>query len=675
MVEPTCTGPFRIGDDIIGYKVLGLLGAGGQAFVYESKDPYLGHPVAIKVIQKPPGGSDLVSRGRAEAKILTELLHPNVVRVHLARPLSSSMICIVMEKLDGISLRHMLRLYKRFTITETLHIVRQIADALSAAHKMNVIHRDIKPENVFVLPPDNKVKVLDFGIAKLAGLGLTTNKFRFQGTPIYMAPEHLSDGTVTVRSDVYQLMLVAFEMMTGAHPYLVGSDCGNIDAIVIRQLQRPPPLLSTKLPGAPPAVEFLLEKGTARDPRQRYQSMDELIVAIDKLLRDRPGFGPQETNSIRYLDEQAVQAALALDSAHDPWADPEEPLESADTEAAAPPPFSVAPVVPSIAATMGDGRIKAADTGEPRSHEDAPSPAKAPRESSSVSPRPTPTPPPAADATAARRTSMGLGPPMGRSESIASIPRTVAKRASTALAPTMEISRHPTAPARSERPLPSANPHSTPSPQPSAIPKASPRRTPAPHNALSARPVQTADGYATAPRPRSTKILTPKLLLSGALIGAVIGLGSSWQDLHQAYLKHKAQAQEAVQANSAQMTTDPSPSAREPVVVPPAPVAPSVAVASPLPVVRRIPDEPAPDSEPSGLSAPVAPTRTVVAAPSKPKKPAPRNADIDTETPLIPGPSTKATKEELARMQARVREFKADMEREARERKAREATK
>lgn len=675
MEELPCTGPFRIGDDIIGYKVLGLLGSGGHAHVYESKDPYLGHPVAIKVIQRPPGGSDIVSRGRAEAMILNELQHPNVVRVHLARPIGNSMICIVMEKLKGISLRHMLRLYKRFTITETLHIVRQIADALSAAHKMNVIHRDIKPENVFVLPPDNKVKVLDFGIAKLAGLGLTTNKFRFQGTPIYMAPEHLSDGTVTVRSDVYQLMLVAFEMMTGAHPYLVGSDCGNIDAVVIRQLQRPPPLLSTKLPGAPPAVEFLIEKGTARDPRQRYQSMDELIVAVDKLLRDRPGFGPQEANSIRYLDEQAVQDALALDSAHDPWADAEEPLESADTEAAAPPTFSIAPVVPSVAVRAGDGRIKAGETGAPRGSEVASSAAKAPRESSAVSARPTPTPPPAADATAARRTSMGLGPPIGRAESIASIPRPVVKRASTALAPTMEISRDPTAPARSERPSPTTKPRPTPSPQPSAIQKANPSRTPVPSDAVSARPVQTADGYAAAPSPRSTKILTPKLLLAAALIGSVIGLGSTWQDLHQAYLKRKARAQEAAPANSAQMVAETAPSGRKSVLAPPAPVAPSVAVASPLPVVRRIPEEPAAGSEPSVLSTPVAPTRTVVAAPSKPKKPTPRNEDLDTVTPLIPGNTTKATKEELARMQARVREFKADMDREAREKKAREATK
>lgn len=613
MVEPTCTGPFRIGDDIIGYKVLGLLGAGGHAFVYESKDPYLGNAVAIKVIQKPPGGSDLVSRGRAEAMILTELQHPNVVRVHLARPLSSSMICIVMEKLEGISLRHMLRLYKRLTITEALRVVRQIADALSAAHKMKVIHRDIKPENVFVLPPDNKVKVLDFGIAKLAGLGLTTNKFRFHGTPIYMAPEQLRDGTASVRSDVFQLVLVAFEMMTGKHPYLADSDLGNIEAVILRQIQRPTPALSSFVPDASASVDYLIQKGTAKDPNQRHQSMDELIVDIDMALAERARTHPGEAKRIRYLDVAAIEAALALDSAHDPWAE-DEPEESVDTEAAAPPAFSVAPVVPSVAQTAA---------------------------------APTPVTPPGA--TPPRRTSMGLGPDVGRAESIASLTKTVAKRSPSALAPTVEISRESTASAPSEL---APTPVSAPAPQSSSI---------------SARPAHTSDGYTTAPSNRATKGITPTLLLSGAIIGGVIGLASSWPSIQQAYERRLAQPHEQAPESSVQVPVKPPPSGREP-SAPSTPLSvPSAGIASPLPLVQR-PEEPPTEAAPS---AAVAPAGAVVAAPSRPKKPTIRYATPDNETLLFT--THKATKADIARMQKRLREFKADMEREAREKKAREA--
>lgn len=311
MTRLEVTGPYKIGDQILGdLEVTGLLGMGGHAYVYECVDRYMDATIAVKVIPNVPGrGKGLLSRAQAEAKLLFKLNHPNVVRVMTARPVGDQMVCIVMEKLEGLSLRQFLRLHKRFTVTEALLIVRQIAAGVSAAHRLNVIHRDIKPENVFILPPDNQVKVLDFGIAKFLGQGLdTTNKLRVHGTPLYMSPEHLQSSNITFRSDIYELGGVAFELMTGKIPCLVDLENPNFQQMAYVQIMKPTPPVSRLVKDVGPRTEMLIKRATAKDPAQRFASMQEVIAAIDEALIEQKTLFPHEAETIRYLDDTMIQA-------------------------------------------------------------------------------------------------------------------------------------------------------------------------------------------------------------------------------------------------------------------------------------------------------------------------------------------------------------------------------
>jgi serine/threonine protein kinase len=329
MVDYPELGPFKIGDNILGdLEVVGLLGVGGHAYVYECVDTYVDAKLAVKVIPNVPGrGKELLKRAHAEAKLLYKLSHPNVVRVTTARQVGEKMVCIVMEKLEGLSLRQFLRLHKRLTVTEALLIVRQIAAGVGAAHKLNVIHRDLKPENVFILPPDNQVKVLDFGIAKFLGQGIdTTNKFRIHGTPLYMSPEHLQSTCVTARSDIYELGTVAFELITGKIPCLVDLENPNYQQLAYAQIMKVPPPLNRMIRDVGPRTEKWMKRATAKDPAQRFSSMNEVIDAIDEALLEQKKLFPKELETVRYLDESMMRASKQAEEGVDDDANDWDPV-------------------------------------------------------------------------------------------------------------------------------------------------------------------------------------------------------------------------------------------------------------------------------------------------------------------------------------------------------------
>ena len=347
MTEHEIAGPFKLGDQILSdIEVTGFLGMGGHAFVYECIDRYMDATIAVKVIPNVPGrGKDLLSRARAEASLLFKLNHPNVVRVTTARPVGDKMVCIVMEKLEGLSLRQFLRLHKRFTVTEALLIVRQIAAGVGAAHRLNVIHRDIKPENVFILPPNNQVKVLDFGIAKFLGQGLeTTNKLRVHGTPLYMSPEHLQGSNITHRSDIYELGGVAFELMTGKIPCLVDLDNPNFQQMAYVQIMKATPPVSRLIRDVGPRTEQLIKRATAKDPAQRFGSMQEVIEAADAALFEQKTLYPREAETIRYVDEAMIRAAKLPERRTDDDDDGWEPVHDVPSS----PPHKVERHVPTL---------------------------------------------------------------------------------------------------------------------------------------------------------------------------------------------------------------------------------------------------------------------------------------------------------------------------------------
>ncbi|HEY6077697.1 MAG TPA: serine/threonine-protein kinase, partial [Polyangiaceae bacterium] len=310
-VRPGSAGPLASGDLFLGkLEVRALLGKGGHAWVYECFDRFLRRTVAVKVIKTlREVGRDLGRRAQAEAVVLASMTHPNLVRV-MDAGIADGLVYIVMEKLEGRTLRHTLMSTGRLSVREALMIALQIADGMQAAHDHGVIHRDLKPENIFIEPP-NRVKVLDFGIAKvLGGAQVTTQKDRLQGTVFYMSPEQLQGLSATPGSDVFALGTMLFEMLY-AHPLTLGGALPSNEHVAWMQLYRDPPRLETLDPRIPRYVGKLVGRAIVKLPQERYQTMRELreatFQALERHLAEhaaRPGEQPRDltTEPIGPLD-------------------------------------------------------------------------------------------------------------------------------------------------------------------------------------------------------------------------------------------------------------------------------------------------------------------------------------------------------------------------------------
>ena len=279
------SGPLKRGDLILDkYEVRGLLGKGGHAFVYDCFNAFLAEEVAIKLIPNPEHrGNQLFKRARGEAQVLYRLNHPNVVRVMDGGELDG-MAYIVMEKLNGISLRQLLIQRRTLPVIEALLIALQVAEALEAAHAMNVIHRDLKPDNIFLLP-ENHVKVLDFGIAKFLDGYQTTQRDLIQGTAPYMSPEHVQGLGVTFASDIFQLGTVIYEMIAGVCPCMVGIEEVTLQELVAIQIAKLPPRLKQLVRGVPDYVDRLVWRAIAKQAQQRFATMPEFTDAIRNALQ------------------------------------------------------------------------------------------------------------------------------------------------------------------------------------------------------------------------------------------------------------------------------------------------------------------------------------------------------------------------------------------------------
>jgi serine/threonine protein kinase len=284
--HPGGTGPLVVGETFLDkLEVRALLGKGGHAWVYECFDRFLQRPVAVKVIKTlREAGRDLSRRAQAEARVLAGMQHPNLVRVIDAGMLGG-LVYIVMEKLEGRTLRHTLISLSRLSIRESLELAIQIADGMQLAHDSGVIHRDLKPENIFI-ETGNHVKVLDFGVAKVLGASqMTTQKDRVQGTVFYMSPEQLQGVAVTPASDVFALGTMLFEMLYG-HPLTLGGGVlPNNEHVAWMQLYQVPPPLETLDANIPRYVGKLVGRAIVKLPKDRYQTMREFREAAVAALR------------------------------------------------------------------------------------------------------------------------------------------------------------------------------------------------------------------------------------------------------------------------------------------------------------------------------------------------------------------------------------------------------
>lgn len=259
------------------YEILNKIGAGGMSDVYKAKDNILGRIVAIKVLkQEFSEDSSFVTKFRAEAQSAAGLEHPNIVNIYDVGS-ENGMYYIVMEHIEGITLKTYIEKKGQLSFKESASIAIQVARGIEAAHNKNIIHRDIKPQNI-IISTEGKVKVTDFGIAKATSSNTISSDV--MGSVHYASPEQARNGFVDGRSDIYSLGIVMFEMVTGRVPF----DGDTTVAVALQHLQEDITSPSKYAPELPISFEKIILKCTQKTPDKRYQTIEELLADIRKSL-------------------------------------------------------------------------------------------------------------------------------------------------------------------------------------------------------------------------------------------------------------------------------------------------------------------------------------------------------------------------------------------------------
>jgi eukaryotic-like serine/threonine-protein kinase len=280
------------GQIIASYEVVSFISRGGMGEVYLAQDKRLGRKVALKLLPSSfTTDNDRLRRFEQEARAASALNHPNIITIYEIREAAGSHV-IATEFVEGETLRFRLN-RSALTISETLNIAIQVADALSAAHKAGIIHRDIKPENI-MLRPDGYVKVLDFGLAKLSEqaspavaaeaptIQVRTGSGMVIGTAGYMSPEQARGLPVDNRSDIFSLGAVIYEMLARRKPFEGDTPSDTLAAI----LKTEPPPLSRVVPGVPPELARIVTKSLRKDREERYQVVKDLWLDLKALKQE-----------------------------------------------------------------------------------------------------------------------------------------------------------------------------------------------------------------------------------------------------------------------------------------------------------------------------------------------------------------------------------------------------
>jgi len=292
------------------YLIKKKLGHGAWAIVYRGQHQMLNTEVAIKMLKHQMAMvPEFHSRFIKEAKTIAGLLHENIIRVYDIEDRFATLF-IVMEFLDGQPLNRLLHV-TGMPWPRSVNMLKQICSALSYAHGRGIIHQDIKPENIFVLH-DDKVKLLDFGLACFAG----SENIEMEGTPWYMAPEQIDSCTVDGRTDIYNLGIMAFEMVVGRRPFPED----DLEALLTMHKEQdiPDPADSVEIPEA---LSSFIKKACARNPAHRFQSADEALQVLNKIDLAQHTSIPDDadhnqTIHISYCQAQQKDVARILNSLH-----------------------------------------------------------------------------------------------------------------------------------------------------------------------------------------------------------------------------------------------------------------------------------------------------------------------------------------------------------------------
>ncbi|HVY48703.1 MAG TPA: serine/threonine-protein kinase, partial [Minicystis sp.] len=293
------------------YEVVSVLGEGGMGTIYEVRHATLGRRFALKVLRRDIADPELVARFIQEAKAAAAIGHPNIVAVNdfgsIPVERGGTVPYFVMERLEGASLAEVLRERGMLAPRRAAGIVLQCAAGLAATHEAGVVHRDLKPDNVFLVRHGDReaVKLLDFGVAKMAGAGRLTRAGTVYGTPHYMSPEQAAGHAVDHRADVYALGIILYECLSGRVPFEADSYMG----VLTKHMFAAPEPIEQVMRDARGlgALGPIVMRCLAKEPADRYASMKELAAALELFLRDPPRAAAAE---LRRADDRASELHL-----------------------------------------------------------------------------------------------------------------------------------------------------------------------------------------------------------------------------------------------------------------------------------------------------------------------------------------------------------------------------
>jgi eukaryotic-like serine/threonine-protein kinase len=312
-----------VGTDVGGYVIEDVLGQGGMGVVYAATHPLIGKRAAVKVL-RPELSTDVraVERFITEARSVNQIGHPNIVDIFAFGTLPDGRNYYVMDLLVGESLRTRLKRTGALHVSEAAHVVDEISSALIAAHGKGIIHRDLKPDNIFMMSAAGRwpeVKLLDWGLAKLLS---PTSKFRtvtgaLLGTPVYMSPEQArAADTVDVRTDIYSLGVIAYELISGIAPFKRST---SMETLLAHAEEQVPPL-ADKVPGLPDELVQLIEAMLGKEPDERptlaavrtvlrrlkgtkIPTMSVAGIAMEIPVTSTPSYSRPGTDELRTLDD------------------------------------------------------------------------------------------------------------------------------------------------------------------------------------------------------------------------------------------------------------------------------------------------------------------------------------------------------------------------------------
>lgn len=312
---------FPEGHEIGPYRILAEIGRGGMGVVYKAHDTRLERTVALKFLAPYFASPRDRERFTREAKAAAALHHPNICTVYEIHDFGTD-IAIAMAYIEGETLTANLK-SGPLPVAECLDIACQLTDALRVSHASGIVHRDIKPSNVMVTPgegPSNRVTIMDFGLAQLMGRSKLTRTGTIVGTPKYMSPEQIQSRPTDQRTDVWSVGVVLYEMLAGEPPFSEERN-PEITRAIVHEDSEP---ISGLRRGIPAELEWVVEKAMAKDPAERYQRIDEMLVDL-RVVRKREESGIWKRRLPRLEDEDGNgrgagrEAASGANRAALPW--------------------------------------------------------------------------------------------------------------------------------------------------------------------------------------------------------------------------------------------------------------------------------------------------------------------------------------------------------------------